>query len=770
MKELQHQNGVLLCWFVVLVAALGTFLYEWLKVHQSGLFLCILVLLGSVLAICLHEWGHAIAAHGGGDQSVKAKGYLALNPLKYTDISTSLVLPVVFLLLGNLALPGSTVYINSKSLRGRVWQSAVSLAGPGMTALIILFLSIPFHLGFSIYAHGWFWSGLAALAQIEIAALLLNLLPVPALDGYGILEPWLPQSIQQYLQGMKKYGFLFVLTIFLTSPNYARWFWEVSLAIAELLGIPLDLAVEGQTIFRDYRFSLLPLLLGWAILYKQFNKHPTTGSKEKQLRGQGISLLEQEQYQQAQEHYQQALTDYPEDANLRLNYGLALAFQDQFEAAIVEYDQVLTQIPEDQAASHYKADALLELKQYEAALALFDSILAHSPHSSHFLYDRGFVLQKLGRDEDSISCYEQATHHEPLNDLYWGALVTVQQKLGKMYASDKNLEAGLRRNAKSEHLWQLKLWRCLNEYRYGDFFETCERFEAATEGQLALPLAYQAIGLGEVQHYSQAMLAFKEAINRKTHQVLVLAHQANCLIEMKCYEKALATLDQIVANAESDRALCLEVKAQGLVGLKRYREALAIYEELLRKDYLNDDDRVRTLVNRGSALQKQGDAQAALASHEQALALRPNDTHALSNRGDVLIQLGQIQAGLADQNRAVELKPEQPQGLKARGDSLRKLGQHQLAIESYQQSLSIKPDIEILCHQAICFLALEEPERAAQALQEAQALHQPTTSRTIAEKSELAELWQMQMAMHQPSKRVLYLYWLEFFQALELID
>lgn len=73
---------------------------------QVLIFVCV----GWILSVCLHEFGYVIVAYGGGDTSVKDKGYLTLNPLKYTNINLSLVLPLFFLLIGGIALPGAAVY------------------------------------------------------------------------------------------------------------------------------------------------------------------------------------------------------------------------------------------------------------------------------------------------------------------------------------------------------------------------------------------------------------------------------------------------------------------------------------------------------------------------------------------------------------------------------------------------------------------------------------------------------------------------------------
>ena len=141
----------------------------------------IIVCFGWIFSLCLHEFGHAIVAYWGGDTSVKSKGYLTFNPLKYTDPGYSLVLPVLFLLMGGIGLPGGAVYINQQKLRNRWWQSAVSAAGPSANILIALLLTIPL----GIFANHnllsddrlnpeLFWaSSLAFLAYLQVLGKLV---------------------------------------------------------------------------------------------------------------------------------------------------------------------------------------------------------------------------------------------------------------------------------------------------------------------------------------------------------------------------------------------------------------------------------------------------------------------------------------------------------------------------------------------------------------------------------------------------------------------
>src|SRR2546429_9536699 len=99
-----------------------------------------------VFSVCLHEFGHAWAAYRGGDTTVKEKGYLTLNPIHYTHPVYSLVMPLVFLMLGGIGLPGGAVYITDQLLRSKAWRTAVSLAGPVCSVLLPHLLCFPFGL------------------------------------------------------------------------------------------------------------------------------------------------------------------------------------------------------------------------------------------------------------------------------------------------------------------------------------------------------------------------------------------------------------------------------------------------------------------------------------------------------------------------------------------------------------------------------------------------------------------------------------------------
>src|SRR5688572_26311798 len=149
-----------------------------------------------IFSLCLHEYSHARVAYAGGDHTVAEKGYLSFNPLRYLNPMMSIILPAIFLLLGGIGLPGGAVWIEKWRLRSRGWQSMVSLAGPASNAVMCVALAIPFMLG--MQRDTMMWQILAVSCAFQASAVILNLLPLPGLDGYGVIEPWLPKEAQDW--------------------------------------------------------------------------------------------------------------------------------------------------------------------------------------------------------------------------------------------------------------------------------------------------------------------------------------------------------------------------------------------------------------------------------------------------------------------------------------------------------------------------------------------------------------------------------------------
>ncbi|MEU9983215.1 site-2 protease family protein [Streptomyces sp. NPDC050856] len=203
---------------------------------DPGLAAFLFVTSAWIVSLCLHEYAHARTALHGGDISIGAKGYLTLNPLKYTHALLSVVLPVLFVIMGGIGLPGGAVFIERDRIRGRWKHSLVSAAGPLTNLLFALVCTAPFWLGALDGVPVPFRLALAFLALLQVTAAILNSLPVPGLDGYGVVEPWLSYRIRRQVEPFAPFGLLAVF-VFLFIPEVNQAFFGVVDVVLRGLGV-----------------------------------------------------------------------------------------------------------------------------------------------------------------------------------------------------------------------------------------------------------------------------------------------------------------------------------------------------------------------------------------------------------------------------------------------------------------------------------------------------------------------------------------------------
>lgn len=207
-----------------------------------------IVLFGWLFSLCLHEFSHALVAYLGGDYTVREKGYLTFNPLKYTHPLFSLVLPLLFLVLGGIGLPGGAVYIERWRIRSRFMLSFMSLAGPLANLLIAILLGLVLQFVPSIPAA--YLPGLSFLLVLQVSAVLFNSIPLPPFDGYNVLEPFMNPVIREQVDRFRGVTIWMILLLFWFVPAVSNSFWETVYAASSVLGVDWGLVIAGLERFR----------------------------------------------------------------------------------------------------------------------------------------------------------------------------------------------------------------------------------------------------------------------------------------------------------------------------------------------------------------------------------------------------------------------------------------------------------------------------------------------------------------------------------------
>ncbi|MDD4928361.1 MAG: site-2 protease family protein [Gallionella sp.] len=179
-----------------------------------------------LFAITLHEAAHGYVARHFGDNTAYLQGRISLNPMRHIDPVGTILLPMLTLILGGVLFGwAKPVPVNFSALRNpkkdMLW---VALAGPASNLLMALGWALLFRFA-SSFPENYFAEPAMSMAligvKINVVLLVLNLLPLPPLDGGRVAVSLLPHREAYQLSRIEPYG-MFIL-IFLAITPVLGW-------------------------------------------------------------------------------------------------------------------------------------------------------------------------------------------------------------------------------------------------------------------------------------------------------------------------------------------------------------------------------------------------------------------------------------------------------------------------------------------------------------------------------------------------------------------
>ncbi len=181
-----------------------------------------------LFAITVHEAAHGYVAKYFGDLTAERMGRITLNPLKHIDPIGTLVLPLISLMLGGILFGwAKPVPVNFANLRhpkkDMLW---VAMAGPASNFLMALcwgFLRVRLDL-FPPSAQDFLLYMSEAGIQINLVLMVLNLIPLPPLDGGRMAISLLPMQAAIAYSRIERYGMLILISLLFTGVlNMILW-------------------------------------------------------------------------------------------------------------------------------------------------------------------------------------------------------------------------------------------------------------------------------------------------------------------------------------------------------------------------------------------------------------------------------------------------------------------------------------------------------------------------------------------------------------------
>lgn len=175
-----------------------------------------------IFAITVHEVAHGWVAKHYGDRTADMQGRLSLNPIRHIDPMGTILVPALLLFVGGFMFGwAKPVPVDPRNFRNpRPNMAVVSFAGPAanfaMAILwaIVMFVAQSFDLG---VAGSWLYEMASYGIFFNLMIGLLNLTPIPPLDGGQLLQNILPQGpLTEILERIRPFGFLIILAMLFT--------------------------------------------------------------------------------------------------------------------------------------------------------------------------------------------------------------------------------------------------------------------------------------------------------------------------------------------------------------------------------------------------------------------------------------------------------------------------------------------------------------------------------------------------------------------------
>lgn len=198
------------------------------KFMENIILKIVVAALPILLAITVHEAAHGYAARHFGDMTAERMGRISLNPLRHIDLFGTIILPALTIMLGGILFGwAKPVPVNFRNLRhpkqDMLWVAA---AGPMSNLAMAIMWAILW--SFSRYFPPYIGAFLALTSQvgisINVVLMVINLIPIPPLDGGRIMVSLLPMHLAIKFQRLEQYSLWILIGFFilLTQTPFGR--------------------------------------------------------------------------------------------------------------------------------------------------------------------------------------------------------------------------------------------------------------------------------------------------------------------------------------------------------------------------------------------------------------------------------------------------------------------------------------------------------------------------------------------------------------------
>lgn len=200
------------------------------------LLIGIVILIASVI---LHEVMHGYVADLLGDPTARLAGRLTLNPLSHIDPLFSVLIPALLIFSGSPVIFGAAKPVPINPIHFKDFKKDIALsalAGPATNIVLAIIAALIYNI-FPIKNY-LITISLLQIVKINLALAILNLLPVPPIDGSKILIAFLPTNLANAYLSLQQYGLIILMLLLFTPIGIGSLINSLLVVALRLLGIP----------------------------------------------------------------------------------------------------------------------------------------------------------------------------------------------------------------------------------------------------------------------------------------------------------------------------------------------------------------------------------------------------------------------------------------------------------------------------------------------------------------------------------------------------
>jgi Zn-dependent protease len=190
------------------------------------------LLVSLVIGLSVHEMMHALTGDWLGDTTARLQGRVSLNPLRHIDPFTTVLLPLITLVLFHVPiLAAKPVPFNPDRVKFDEFGAAmIAAAGPLSNLVLAIIGGLLAHA-----ASGSVFDALSIFVAMNVGLFVFNLIPIPPLDGSRVLYAFAPEPVQEFMASMEQYGIFIVFALVVFVPQVTDVLINLNSNIARFL-------------------------------------------------------------------------------------------------------------------------------------------------------------------------------------------------------------------------------------------------------------------------------------------------------------------------------------------------------------------------------------------------------------------------------------------------------------------------------------------------------------------------------------------------------